>query len=198
MVEQGRVRWKRFALVFTPVVALTLLLVGATTEGAIGATFVVSSSTFKLFTGELRAQGFTLAGGVDHDIKGRAIPVLLTGIRRAEVFDLCQSVVLKTPLGAVTARITGGRGDAPVVAEDLVIDAAAARAAAAFKDIQLGRDAGTLDAPAGARGPAGTFGAQSRTVVLRNVRLTAWAVTAGTFILPDLALSLQTGDRPCF
>lgn len=127
MVEQGRVRWKRFALVFTPVVALTLLLVGATTEGAIGATFVVSSSTFKLFTGELRAQGFTLAGGVDHDIKGRAIPVLLTGIRRAEVFDLCQSVVLKTPLGAVTARITGGRGDAPVVAEDLVIDAAAAR-----------------------------------------------------------------------
>ncbi|MEU4698726.1 DUF6230 family protein [Nonomuraea dietziae] len=198
MVEQGRVRWKRFALVFTPVVALTSLLVGATTEGAIGATFVVSSSTFKLFTGELRAQGFTLAGGVDRDIKGRAIPVLLTGIRRAEVFDLCQSVVLKTPLGAVTVRITGGRGDAPVVAEDLVIDASAARAAAAFNDIQLGRDASTLDAPPGARGPAGTFGAQSRTVVLRNVRLTAWAVTAGTFTLPDLALSLQVGDNPCF
>ncbi|WP_406315010.1 DUF6230 family protein [Streptosporangium sp. NBC_01639] len=198
MVEQGRVRWKRFALAFTLVLTTTSLLVGATVQGAIGVTFVVSSSTFKLFAGEFRAQGFTLAVGIDRDIKGRLIPVLVTGVRRAEVFDLCTSAILKTPLGAVTLRITGGRGDEPVVATDLVIDAAAAQAAAFFNDIQLGRDASTLDAVPGARGPAGSFGAQSRTAVLRDARLTAWAATAGTFSLPDLALTLQVGDHPCF
>jgi hypothetical protein len=86
MVEHGHghghVRWKRFAWVFTPVLATASLLVGAT--------FVVSGSTFKLFTGELRGQGFILAGGVVHDIKGRAIPVIVTGIRRAQARDLCR------------------------------------------------------------------------------------------------------------
>ncbi|MFE3452872.1 DUF6230 family protein [Nonomuraea sp. NPDC059194] len=196
MAEQGRVRWKRFALIFTPVVAMASLLVGATAQGAIGASFVVAGSTFKLFAGELRAQGFTLAEGVVHDIKGRTIPVIVTGIGRAQVTDLCQSAVVKSPLGAVTVTITGGL-EAPVTVENMVIDTAVARADATINDLELGRDASTLDVPA-ARGPAGTFGAQGRTVTLRDVRLTAWAVTAATFRLPDLKLSLRAGEHECF
>jgi hypothetical protein len=84
-----------------------------------------------------------------------------------------QSVVVKTPLGAATVRITGGQGSTPVVVEDMVIDAAAAQAGATLTDTELGRDASTLDEVPGGRGPAGTFGGQGRALTLRNVRLSA-------------------------
>ncbi|MEU7891953.1 DUF6230 family protein [Nonomuraea sp. NPDC049152] len=198
MAEQGRVRWKRFALIFAPVAAMTSLLVGATAQGVIGATFVVSGDTFKLFTGELRGQGFALAGGVVRNKKGQVIPVVVTGIRRAVATDLCQSVLMKTPLGAVTVRITGGQGGNQVTVEDMVVDVAAAQSAATLQDIELGRDASTLDEVPGVRGPAGTFGGQGRALTLRNVKLSAWAVTAATFSLPDLTMKVLSGEHECF
>lgn len=198
MAEQGRVRWKRFALIFAPVAVTTSLLIGATAQGVIGATFVVSGDTFKLFTGELRGQGFSLAGGAVRNKKGQVIPVIVTGIRRAVATDLCQSVLMKTPMGAVTVRITGGKAGNEVTVENMVIDVAALQSAASLRDIELGRDASTLDEVAGVRGPAGTFGGQGRALTLRNVRLSAWAVTAATFSLPDLSMRLLPGEHECF
>ncbi|WP_283136008.1 DUF6230 family protein [Rhizohabitans arisaemae] len=198
MAEQGRVRWKRFAVIAAPVVAMTSALVGATAQGVIGASFVVSGHTFKLFSGELRGRGISLAPGVVRTKKGQVIPVIVTGIRRAEITDLCQSVLVRTPVGTVTLRITGGRDGNEVTAENLVIDVAAARAAAFLRGLQEGRDASTLDEVPGVRGPAGAFGSQARAVVLRDVRLSAWAVTAATFSLPDLSLKLVQGEDECF
>ncbi|MEU4231251.1 DUF6230 family protein [Nonomuraea sp. NPDC026600] len=198
MAVQGRVRWKRFALIFVPVAAMTSLLVGATAQGVIGATFVVSSSTFKLATEELRGQGFALAGGVVRTKAGRVIPVVVTGIRRAVATGLCQSVLIKSPLGAVTVRITGGLDGNQVNIENLVVDVAAAQSAASLTDIELGRDASTLDEVPGVRGPAGTFGGQGSGITLRNTKLSAWAVTAATFRLPDLRLIVLPGVHECF
>ncbi|RBQ11632.1 hypothetical protein DP939_45025 [Spongiactinospora rosea] len=110
MAEQGCVRWKRFGLIFVPVAAVTSLLVGATAQGVIGATFVVSGNSFKLFAGELRGQGFTLAGGMDRTGTGRAVPVIVSDIRRAAVTGLCTSALVRSPIGTVTMRLTGGQG----------------------------------------------------------------------------------------
>lgn len=198
MAARGRVRWRRFALIFTPAVAVAALLVGATAQGVIGASFVVSGDTFKLATAELRGQGFALAGGVVRNAKGQVIPVVKTGIRRAVATGLCQSVLIRSPLGSVTVRLTGGLGGNEVTVENMVVDVAVARTAATLTGIQLGRDAGTLDAVPGLRGPVGTFGGQGRTITLRDVRLQAWAVTAATFSLPDLTMKVIPGVHECF
>ncbi|GAA4933534.1 hypothetical protein HD597_009605 [Nonomuraea thailandensis] len=198
MAEQGRVRWKRFGLIFAPVAALTSLLVGATAQGVIGAMFVVSGNAFKLAVGELRGQGFTLAGGVVETRKGRTIPVISTGIRRAVVTDLCQSALVRTPVGTITIRLTGGRAGNVVTIDNLVIDLETGRTGASIRDLELGRDAATLDQVPGFGGPAGTFGSQASAVTLRNVRLSPRAATAATFSLPDLGLDVVRGESECF
>lgn len=198
MAEVGRVRWKRFVLSLVPVAVTTSALVGATAQGVIGATFVVSGSSFKLYTGELRGQGFTLAPNVVRNKKGRTIPVITTGIRRSVSADLCQSVLMESPLGTVTLRITGGQGGNRVTVENMVIDVAEWQSGATFLGMQLGRDASTLTEVPGGRGPAGVFGSQGRALTLRDVRLTGWAVTAATFSLPDFELDVIPGDHECF
>ncbi|MBE1564962.1 hypothetical protein H4W81_007741 [Nonomuraea africana] len=95
-------------------------------------------------------------------------------------------------------RLTGGLGGNEVTVENMVVDVAVARTAATLTGIQLGRDAGTLDAVPGLRGPVGTFGGQGRTITLRDVRLQAWAVTAATFSLPDLTMKVIPGVHECF
>ncbi|NUP61160.1 MAG: cholesterol esterase [Nonomuraea sp.] len=198
MAEQGRVRWKRFLLMVVPVAATTSALIGATAQGVIGATFVVSGASFKLYTGELRGQGFTLAPNVVRDKKGRVIPVIATGIRRGVTTDLCQSVLMESPFGTVTLRITGGRGGNEVTMENMVLDVAEWQSGATFRGLELGRDASTLTEVPGGRGPAGGFGGQGRSLTLRDVRLTGWAVTAATFNLPDFSIDVVRGDHECF
>ncbi|MCK2215453.1 DUF6230 family protein [Actinomadura sp. ATCC 31491] len=198
MAEQGRVRWTRFAWIFVPVAAMTSMLVTATAQGVIGATFVVSGAAFKLYTGELRGQGFSLAGRVDRTADDRPVPVIVTGVRRAVVTDLCQSALVRTPLGPVTVQLTGGRDGNRVTIDNLVIDVPSGQSATSLRGVQIGRDAATLDEVPGAAGPPGTFGSQARSVTLRNVRLNARAVTAATFTLPDLAMSVTRGARECF
>ncbi|MGP3937175.1 DUF6230 family protein [Nonomuraea sp. KM88] len=198
MAELGRVRWKRFGLMLVPVTAMTSLLVGATAQGVIGATFVVSGRSFKLFAGELRGQGFSLATDVDRTKKGQLIPVIVAGVRRAAVSELCSSALVKTPVGTVTLRLTGGQAGNEVNIDNLVIDVVAGQTAASIRDLELGRDASTLDEVPAGRGPAGTFGGQARVVTLRNVRLGARAVTAATFSLPDLGLKITRGAHECW
>ncbi|YCK39982.1 DUF6230 family protein [Actinomadura sp. ATCC 39365] len=198
MAEQGRVCWKRFGLLFAPVAAMTSLLVGATAQGVIGATFAVSGNSFKLFAGELRGQGFSLATDVDRTKKGQLFPVIVAGVRRAAVTGLCTSALVKTPVGTITLQLTGGRGGDEVDIDNLVIDVVAGQTAASIRDLELGRDAGTLDEVPAGRGPAGTFGSQARVVTLRNVRLGARAVTAATFSLPDLDLKVSRGEHECY
>ncbi len=101
-------------------------------------------------------------------------------------------------MGTITIRITGGRDGNEVTIEDLVIDVAAAQSAATLRDVELGRDASTLDGVPAARGAAGSFGGQSSTFTLRDARLSAWAVTAATLSLPDLGLKVLRGERECF
>jgi hypothetical protein len=70
---------------------------------------------------------------------------------------------------------------------------------ATFSNINIGQDASTLNEVHGVPvGQAGTFGQQADSVVISNLRQTAYATSAGTFTLPGFNLSLSSGHSPCF
>ncbi|WP_327043948.1 DUF6230 family protein [Microbispora sp. NBC_01189] len=198
MIQQGRVRWKRFALVFVPALAVASVLVGATAEGAIGASFVVSGDTFKVSADRLQGQGFVQYGSVTENKNGRKIPVAVSGIRKATLTNMCQTVLMKSPVGAVTLRITAGTGKAPVTAENMIVDVSQIQGNAVFTGIEAGRDAGTLDQVPEAQGAAGMFGQQASAVSIENFRQVSWSVNAATFKLPGLNLTVEPGEHECF
>lgn len=188
----GRVRWKRFAAVAAPAAIGAGAMVFMTAQGSIASSFAVSGSSFKVSADRLVGSGFVQYGGVDTDKEGGKHPVQISGIKSAKIYNMCQSV----KVGPVTLRLTAGTGDTPVNASDLVLDVAQLNADATFTNIEIGRDASTLDkGPSGAKGKAGMFGQQADKIVLRNVEQTAWATTAGTFKLSDLHMTF--GDE-CF
>lgn len=198
MAQQGRVRWKRFALVFVPALAIAAVLVGGTAEGAIGASFVVSGDTFKVSADKLQGQGFIQYGSLVENKKGQKIPVAVSGIRHATLTNMCQTVLVDSPVGAVTIKLTAGTGKNPVVAENMIVDASQLQGDAVFTRIQVGRDAGTLDAVSGGAGPSGMFGQQASAVSIIDFRQVSWAVNAATFKLPGLKLSVEPGKHECF
>ncbi|MFC6884065.1 MULTISPECIES: DUF6230 family protein [Actinomadura] len=188
----GRVRWKRFAAIAAPAAIGAGALVFMTAQGAIASSFAVSGGSFKVSADSLDGQGFVQYGGVDSTKNGGKHPVQISGIKSARIRNMCQSV----KVGPFTLRLTAGTGDKPVEASDLVLDVEQLNADATFNDIEIGRDASTLDrGPNGAHGPAGMFGQQASSIALKNVRQVAWATTAGTFKLSDLSMKL---GRECF
>ncbi|WP_030169203.1 DUF6230 family protein [Spirillospora albida] len=189
----GGVRWRRFAAVALPAAACAGALMFMTGQGAIASSFAVSGSSFKVSADHIDGTGFAQYGGARVEAGGKRHPVQVSVIQDAKIYNLCQSVKV---LG-VTLRLTAGTDKKnPVHATDLVLDVEQLKADALFEDIEIGRDAGTLDrAGRNSRGPAGAFGQQARTVRLSDVEQTAWATTAGTFRLSDLHMGF--GDE-CF
>jgi hypothetical protein len=198
MLDQGRVRWKRFALVFVPGLAVAAVLVGATAEGAIGASFAVSGDTFKVSADTLEGQGFIQYGRTVRNKAGEQIPVAVSGIRHAKLTNMCQTVLVKSPVGDVTVKLTAGTGKNPVTAENMIVDAAQLEGDAVFKGIEAGRDASTLDAVPGGQGPAGMFGQQADSITMHDFRQVSWTVNAATFKLPGLKLTVEPGRHECF
>ena len=54
----GRVRWRRFAILFVPAVAAAATLIGLTAAGALAANVSVSGSAFEISSSELNGTGF--------------------------------------------------------------------------------------------------------------------------------------------
>ncbi|MFG2002213.1 DUF6230 family protein [Spirillospora sp. NPDC048911] len=186
----GRVRWKRLAAIAAPATLGAGALIFMTAQGTIASSFAVSGSSFKVSADSLDGNGFVQYGGVDHQGDGTKHPVQVSGITEATIRNMCQSV----KVGPFTLRLTAGTGKTPVTAENLTLDVAQLDADAVFRNIEIGRDASTLDKGPG-KGAAGMFGQQADEIHLKNVRQTAWATTAGTFRLSDLSMKL--GDE-CF
>ncbi|WP_248962045.1 DUF6230 family protein [Sphaerisporangium perillae] len=198
MREQGRVRWKRFALLFVPATVVATLLVGAAVQGAIGASFVVAGTPIKISASLIKALGVVEFGSTVEMKNGKVIPVYVVGARRVETFDLCQSVKFPTPLGPVTLKTTAGDQGEPVTSEHQVTKALMIAGDTTYTDLEVGRDASTLDTVPGITGPPGTFGQQSTTVVTRNSRQILLALSAAKITLPDSRLRVLVGDHPCF
>jgi Family of unknown function (DUF6230) len=211
-MDTGRTRWRRFAVVMVLSAGATAGLLSLVTSGAIAANFSVSGQQFKVSADELVANGFVQYGTVDartdpgsNPPSQTPEPVAVAAMKTATLTNLCQSVVTDLgDFGSLTLTITAGTGKNPVTAENMVVDMTQLNGNARFTDIEIGRDASTLD-----KGPTndpgeiaqrrqGFFSQQATKVTITNLRQVAWATSAGQFNLYDLSLRLHWGKNECF
>jgi hypothetical protein len=186
----GKVRWRRFAIVAVPSVAIAGTLIGLTAEGAIASSISVSGQEFTVTSSQLTGTGgFEQFGGVVTEKNGTPHPVVISAIGHATLANLCQSV----SVGPVTLRLTAGGGNSPAIADNLIVDASGQTGTSAtFNNITIGQDASTLnDVPAAesqTSGDAGGFGQQADSMSITNLVQQTWLTTAGTFTLPGLSI----------
>jgi hypothetical protein len=196
----GRTSWRRFAVLAVPAAVIVAGMIAMMGEGALAASFTISGQKAKISADSLDGTGFAQYGWIDQTARGEAIPVAVAGIKHAELKNLCQSVVFTLPIiGDLTLKINAGGGKDPVIAENLFIDMDQLQGDATFTNIEIGRDASTLNkGPAGAQGFQDMFAQQADKVHIDGVRQTAYATSAGTFKLTGLTLALKTGKDECF
>jgi hypothetical protein len=183
-LPQGRVRWRRLAVILVPAVTLTAVLVGLTANGAIAASISVSGQEFLVTSSQLNGTGFEQYGGTVAGSNGTQ-PVVISAIHSATLSHLCQQV----KVGGVTLTLHAGDGSTPVAASNLIVDASGQSGSeAVFHNITIGQDSGSLSQDPSAQGPAGGFGQEASSVTIDNLVQHTWLTTAGTFTLPGLTL----------
>ncbi|GLX20446.1 MULTISPECIES: DUF6230 family protein [Streptomyces] len=211
MISQvrGGTRWKRFALVMVPSIAATAAVGVGLAQGALAASFSVSGQDFKVSADQLVGDNLIQYGSVAEGAtlgdpnKKTKHPVTISGFSRAEITNMCQSLVTPVPgLGAITLQLHTGNKGKPAVAENIYLDVAELDADAKFEQLDIGVAVGdgshaTKPVP-GTVADGGLFSQRAKKATLTNVRQKAWATTAGTFTLPDLKLRLLSGDKPCY
>ena len=187
---QGKVRWRRFAVMLVPSAAIAAVLIGLTATGALAANISVSGQEFVVAASELDGTSFSQYGGVIQPAGHGGTPVVVSVMGSAKLHDLCQSVTTPIPgLGSVTLLLTAGGGGSPASASNLVVDAAGQTATSAtFHNINIGQNATNLNGSGFPDPQPGGFGQMADSVVITNLHQDTWYTTAGTFTLPGLNL----------
>jgi Family of unknown function (DUF6230) len=195
---RGGTRWKRFAVVMVPSVAATAAIGVALAQGALAASFSVSGQQFKVSAKTLHGEGFVQYGALDVQHGGKYIPVAVSAFTDATITGLCQSVVVPTPIGDVTLKLTAGNGSKKVEAHNLYIDLDQLDADAVFHEINIGVAVGDSTKGPGVHGKdltdPGSVAQEAESADLTDVRQTAWATSAGTFKLAGLSLRVHRGS----
>ncbi|GAU69357.1 putative cholesterol esterase [Streptomyces sp. NBRC 110611] len=183
-----------------PALAGTAALGIALANGALAASFAVSGQQFKVSADSLKGDGFAQYGSIDRNARGDLLPVAVTAIKTARMSHLCQSVVTHLPvIGDISLNLSAGTGDTPVEATNLFVDATQLAGNASFRNIEIGRDASTLNkGPSNAQGLQDLFAQQADDVTITKLRQTAWATNAGTFKLSGLSMKVSKGSKECF
>lgn len=197
MSATGGTHWRRFALLLVPSLVLGIGMLVMTANGSMAASFAVSATSFKITADKMEGEGFAQYGSIVVDGADGEHPVAPAGIQVAKIYNLCQSAVYETAVGTFTIRISAGT-DEPVEATNLILDTDDLTGDAVFENIEIGRDASTMDQVEGHQGEEGAFGQQSDTISITNVKGRNWAVNAGTFKLHNLDLSIEPGKDECF
>jgi hypothetical protein len=170
-------------------------LVFGLANGAFAASFAISGQPFKISADKLDGVGFAQYGGQQETAKGQAVPVAMSGIASAKLYNLCQSV--RAPGSPISLTIRAGRdADSPAKATNLLIGMSELNGNAEFTDINIGQDASTLgQGGPDAQGAVGAFGQEAGRVVITDLRQTAVSTTAGTFTLTGLTLKINFPGR---
>jgi hypothetical protein len=192
---RGGIAWRRYALIAVPAVVLAGLTVALVGQGALAASFAVSGASFKLSAATLDGTGFASYTSVDTGADGERHAVTPAGFTTADLKDLCQSVVSKTPFGPVTMRLTAGKTE-PVKATNLVADFDNLQGDITFGTYASGVSA--ADLKGGTTGPAGQWGQQAATIHIDNLKQNTWATTAATFALKGLNIDVAFGTKECY
>jgi hypothetical protein len=206
----GKTRWRRFAVVMVPTLAVTAAVGISVAQGALAASFSVSGTDFKVSADSLTGQHFVQYGTVDVQKNGTMVPVAVSGFGSAQISNLCQSVAVdlsKIGLGTYVLKIQAGtQANAPVTASNLYIDMTDLQAqTATFNNINIGVAEGGVSKGTVSSGDAsspfysaGGFAQEADSATLTGVQQTAWATSAGTFSLNNMHLSINSTNNECF
>lgn len=192
---QGRVRWRRFAIMFVPALGVAGALVGLTAAGALTNSISVSGQNFTVAASTLSGSNFAQYGAALPTAAGTKM-VAVSVIGNAKLTNLCQAVGI--PTTPLSLKLTAGGGGTPASASNMVVAADSLQGDASFSNIVIGQDAGQLGANGVTPKPtAGTFGEMADHVTINNLKQDTWLTTAGTFKLPGLSLGFTTDPTPC-
>ncbi len=206
----GKTRWRRFAVVMVPTLAVTAAVGISVAQGALAASFSVSGTDFKVSADSLTGQNFVQYGTVDVQKGGKMIPVAVSGFGSAKISNLCQSVAVdlsQIGLGTYVLKIQAGTdANNPVTASNLYIDMTDLQAqTATFNNINIGVAEGGVTKGTVSSGDAsspfysaGGFAQEADSATLTGVQQTAWATSAGTFSLNNMHLSINSTNNECF
>ncbi|MGE5136895.1 MAG: DUF6230 family protein [Gemmatimonadota bacterium] len=182
---QGKVRWRRFAVMLVPSAAIAAVLIGLTATGVLAASISVSGQQFVVAASELDGTNFSQYGGLIQPAGKGPTPVVVSVMDSAKLHNLCQSV----SAGPINLVLTAGGGGNPASASNLVVDAAGQTATnATFHNISIGQNATQLNGSGFPDPTPGGFGQMADSVVITNLHQDTWYTTAGTFTLPGLNL----------
>jgi hypothetical protein len=195
---EGRVKWKKSAVVALPAVVAVGVMAVVMAQGALAASFAVSGTSFQVSSSKLSSKGLASYVQTDRSVDGKGHPVALLGIGEATLSDICQSAEVDTPVGKVVFKLTAGGPAGEVTASSLVIDGEDLNGDATFGTAQIGRDASTLDQVDGVRGEPGRFGLQAGNIEVVGVKSHAWSATGGNFRLKGMRVDVSLDGRTCF
>ncbi|GIF21629.1 hypothetical protein BJ973_004926 [Actinoplanes tereljensis] len=197
---EGRTHWGRSAVLFIPALLALGGLTVAIAEGALAASFGVSGQSFKVTAAHV--EGTDVAAYLDTaaSVDGKQHPVMLAGVGKASMRDVCTSAVVSVPVvGKISLKVLGGKTE-PITGTNVVADADALLGGnGVVTDVEAGRDASTLNRVPGVSGPKGRFGVQAGSLSTEDVRSTAWSANGGTIKLSGgLDVSVTAGVHECF
>jgi hypothetical protein len=198
VLESGRTSWKRFALVLLPALAAAGALIAATANGAVGAAIVVSGRPYKLSARTFKISGFAQYGRTLTSGTGARVPVMTVQAKSGLVYDMCQSMLMDSPVGTVTLKLRAGDGGEPAVATDMVADATRITGDTTLTGFQGGLDASTISVVPGLSGTPGQYGQRAGKVVIQDFRQVTWGTATATFELPGLDVGIERGRHECF
>ena len=138
----------------------------------------------------LEGDGFAQYGGLVEQKDGTHLPVAVSAIGKADLYDLCQSV--KVPGTPIVLTINAGGNNKPAHAENMLIDMDELRGEATFTEIKIGRDAGDLG------GATGAFGQSADHVTIKDLKQVARYTSAAQFSLTGLKMAIATDNKECF
>jgi hypothetical protein len=198
--DEGRTSWGRACWLLLPSLAVLGGVTVGIAEGALAASFGVSGQHFKVKAKSV--EGTDVAAYLDtaRSVDGAHHPVMLAGVGRATLRDVCTSAVVDVPVvGKISLKVLGGRTEA-ITGTNVVADADTLLGGnGVVTDVEAGRDASTLDRVKGVSGPAGRFGVQASSIKTEDVESTAWSANGGTLELAgDLEVTVTNGVDECF
>jgi hypothetical protein len=188
---EGRTNWRRFAIaVGVPTVAAAGLVIGLA-NGAFAASLTLSGQAFKISAKQLVGDGFVQYSSGAQVVNGKQIPLAISGINHAKLYDLCQSVHPDNSPVSLTIR-AGGDPDHPAEADNLLIGLTDLSGDATFSNIDIGLDASTTSKGGdSAKTTSHGFAQEADSVTINNLRQTAYSTQAGTFKLTGLSLKIN-------
>ncbi|MDX6315906.1 MAG: hypothetical protein QOF84_4163 [Streptomyces sp.] len=199
----GRTSWTLTAIVLVPTLLLSGVVVVGIATGLVPVSLAISAQAASLSGQQIQVAADRLDGTqftqyvvVDRTTKGR-YPEGASGIKSAELHNLCQSVVSHVPgFGDVTLLIKAGGGGKPVRASRLVVDTDDLSGDALFTNVTMGQDASTLSGVK--NGPQGVVGQQAGKITIDHLRQQTRSISADSFRLSGLHLTVKKGTKPCF